>query len=158
MSRLIGISANLSAFLQMIGWSEIGPDLLALSDDGYNVLVGSTPQNPLLFSDYSTHPDVYNPMFNSTAAGKFQIIHPTFVGLCQQYGYIDFEPATQDAMAVNLITGRRAMPFVEAGNFTQAVALCAPEWASLPGSLAGQPQQRLARLQAAYVAAGGTVT
>jgi muramidase (phage lysozyme) len=158
MPRATGLSANMAAFLDCIAWSEIGPDLLPLTDDGYAALVGATPDNPLTFPSYATHPDILNQALDSTACGRYQIIHPTFVGLCQQYGYTDFEPATQDAMAVKLIAGRRAMPFVEAGNFTQAVALCAPEWASLPGSLAGQPQQRLARLQAAYVAAGGTVT
>ena len=51
---------NRVAFLDMIAVSEIGSDLLGKSDDGYNVLVGSTPSRPLLFSGYATHPNMLN--------------------------------------------------------------------------------------------------
>jgi len=49
---------NRCAFLDMIAHSEIGPELLAVSDDGYDVLVGSTAAHPLLFKDYRTHPNM----------------------------------------------------------------------------------------------------
>jgi hypothetical protein len=44
------MSPNLKAFLDMIAWSEIGPALLAKSDNGYNVCVGSTPEKPILLA------------------------------------------------------------------------------------------------------------
>ena len=46
-------SPNLKAFLDMIAFSEIGPTLLAASDNGYDVLVGGT-----LFHGYADHPRV----------------------------------------------------------------------------------------------------
>lgn len=48
---------NRVAFLDAIAVSEIGAALLAISDDGYNVLVDSTPSRPLLFSSYIAHPN-----------------------------------------------------------------------------------------------------
>ncbi len=67
---------NRVAFLDMIAVSEIGSDLLAKSDDGYNILVGSTPSRPLLFTGYVAHPNVLNRQIPvpSTAAGRYQIL------------------------------------------------------------------------------------
>ena len=65
------MTPNQKAFLDMIAFSEIGPALLAKSDDGYDVLVGSTPDRPLLFTSYAEHPNILNAACNSTAAGRY---------------------------------------------------------------------------------------
>ncbi|MCA3827697.1 MAG: hypothetical protein IOB05_31935, partial [Burkholderia sp.] len=44
---------NRQAFLYAIKMSEVGAALTSETDNGYNVLVGATPANPLTFSDYS---------------------------------------------------------------------------------------------------------
>jgi muramidase (phage lysozyme) len=75
--------SNIAAFIDTIAYSE-GTSTINNSDDGYNVLVGSTPNHPILFNDYSTHPNVLNHALDSTAAGRYQIIHPTFVALCEE--------------------------------------------------------------------------
>ena len=153
------ISGNLSAFLYMIRYSEIGPDLMAVSDDGFNVLVGSTPSRPILFSSYDRHPDIYNPRFNSTAAGGFQIIFPTWKSLCGRLGVNDFTPATQEAMAASLIeVDCGALGMVQNGELMNAVQACAREWASFPVSTSGQPHNGMDNLVAAYVKAGGTMS
>jgi muramidase (phage lysozyme) len=46
------------AFLDMIAHSEIGDALLAVSDDGYNVIVGSTAAKPHLLASYADHPQI----------------------------------------------------------------------------------------------------
>jgi muramidase (phage lysozyme) len=56
-----------------------------------------------------------------------------------------------------LIRERGALSDVQAGNFTSAIAKCAPTWASLPGAGYSQPERKLASLQAAYTQAGGTL-
>ena len=43
---------NMCAFLDMLAWSELEDELIALSDNGYNVIVGSTPAHPILFTDF----------------------------------------------------------------------------------------------------------
>ena len=51
--RMSANEANRKAFRGMIAWSEIGPALLKVSNDGYNVCVGSTAAPPI-------HIKVYN--------------------------------------------------------------------------------------------------
>lgn len=149
--------ANRCAFLDMLAFSEIGPALLAVTDNGYNVLVGSTPQNPLTFSDYSTPPNILNPKFNSTAAGRYQVLHRYAVAYIAQLGLPGFGPLSQDLIALQQIREQKALPDIDCGNFAQAVAACSNIWASLPGNTYGQHQNAIANLQAAYQAAGGTV-
>jgi muramidase (phage lysozyme) len=152
-----GNTTNRTAFLAMIGQSEVGAGLIGETDSGYNVLCGATPSNPMTFSDYSTHPDILNQALDSTAAGLYQINHPTWLTLCSQTGLSDFSPATQDAMAIQLITNKGAIADVDAGNFASAVQKCGPVWASLGYNNYGQPTNALANLQAWYQAAGGAV-
>lgn len=149
---------NRDAFVDMIRFSELGQALIEASDEGYNVLVGSTAQHPILFHGYETHPHVFNARFDSTAAGAFQIIWPTFVNLCKQKGYTDFGKDTQRAMAIDLIAGKDALASVDSGQFADAVFRCREVWASLPGGDSGQHEQHFNDLMAFYVTAGGTVS
>ena len=50
MPRITSDSQNVHAFLDMLASSEIGLGLLEHSDNGYDVLVGSTSRAPLLFT------------------------------------------------------------------------------------------------------------
>ena len=154
MARLQGISVNLNAMLDAIAWSE-GP-VQVPSDDGYNVMVGSTPSDPILFSSYADHPRIYNPKFNSTAAGRYQIIKGMFDAYKKRCGVPDFSPESQDTIAIQMIRERGALPDIEAGNIFNATALLCPIWASLPGNSAGQHQNSTASIQAAFMKAGGS--
>ena len=153
------ISANLNAFLDMIAFSEIGAILLQnpASDDGYKVMVGSTPLHPVLFDSYATHPNVLNHALNSTAAGRYQLLHRYYIAYATSLNLPDFSPESQDDIAIQQIKERGAIPDIMAGNFGAAVAACANIWASLPGNNYGQHVNQLATLQAAYLAAGGTL-
>lgn len=150
------MTPNEKAFLDMIAYSEIGPTLLAKSDNGYNVVVGGT-----LFSGYEDHPrklvDLPRLGIKSTAAGRYQLLSRYFDAYKKQLGLKDFSPASQDAIALQQIKERRALADVEAGRFADAVAKCKNIWASLPGAGYGQHENALDKLQAAYVAAGGTL-
>jgi lysozyme len=147
------MSPNLTAFLAMIAHSEIGPTLLAASDDGYNVLVGGK-----LFDGYADHPrrlvDLGHGL-KSTAAGRYQILVRYFDAYRKQLGLPDFGRESQDAIAVRMVKEQGALDDVEAGRFDQAVAKCKNIWASLPGAGYGQHENKLADLRAAYSAAGG---
>lgn len=151
------MTSNRDAFIGMITVSELGQPLIDATDEGYNVLVGSTAQHPILFNSYATHPHILNKQFNSTAAGAGQIIYPTFVSLCRMKGYTDFSPATQRAMMIDLVSGRGALADVDSGNFAQAIAKCAAEWASLPGGTSGQHEQKFSFLQDVYTSKGGVL-
>jgi muramidase (phage lysozyme) len=147
------------AFLDMVAWSEIGPKLLAVTDDGYNVEEGSTAAVPLLFADYSHHPRHMDVIRDSTAAGRYEIIWPTWRGLVADFHFPDFSPVSQDAAAIELIRQRRALDFIRSGRISDAIQACNQEWASFSGAHAtlpdGTPQheQKLTDLLQAYHAA-----
>jgi muramidase (phage lysozyme) len=152
----IAANPNVSAFMDMIAHSEIGDALLAASDDGYNVLVGSTASNPKLFDSYDTHPHVLNRALNSTAAGRYQIIFPTWSGCCKALGVSDFSPETQDEMCIKLLGDCGALAALCMGDFETAMKRASGEWASLPGSTAGQHVNAYRDLFDFYTNAGGT--
>ncbi|MEN2471053.1 glycoside hydrolase family 104 protein [Burkholderia sp. GS2Y] len=151
---------NRQAFLYAIKMSEVGAALTSETDNGYNVLVGATPANPLTFSDYSTHPNIYNAALNSTAAGAYQINHPTWLTLVNQTGLSDFTPSTQDTMALQLIANKGALADIDAGNLNAAMVKLQPVWRSLPGAVGGVSGQRnnsASQWIAWYQGAGGTL-
>ncbi|WP_342621134.1 glycoside hydrolase family 104 protein [Rhodoferax sp. GW822-FHT02A01] len=141
----------------MIAHSEIGAGLLAVSDNGYNVLVGATAEAPLLFDSYADHPNILNKDCNSTAAGRYQLLHRWWPPYRDLLKLPDFGPDSQDAVALQQIRECHALDEINAGQFEQAVHLCAHIWASLPGAGYGQHENKLAALQQAYTDAGGTL-
>lgn len=155
------VTANQKAFLDTIAFSELGHALMAASDDGYNVIVGSTPRKPILFDSYADHPrrliDLPKLGIKSTAAGRYQLLARYFDAYKKQLKLKDFSPACQDAIALQQIRERRALEDIEAGRFAEAVRKCKNIWASLPGAGYGQHENSLALLEAAFIAAGGTL-
>lgn len=150
---------NIGAFLDTIAFSEIGAELLAKSDDGYNVLVGSTAEAPTLFDSYADHPhkSVWLPKLGiySTAAGRYQLLYRYWPAYKTQLGLQDFGKSSQDVVAMRQIKERGALLDVDAGRFDIAVEKCRPIWASLPGAGYGQHENNLDSLRVAFQNAGG---
>jgi muramidase (phage lysozyme) len=153
---------NVLAFLDMIAASELGHGLLtSATDDGYRVIVGSTPTHPMLMTDYSDHPRravQIRAGLTSTAAGRYQLLAHYYDAYKRTLGLANFGPINQDRIAIQQIRERRALPLIMAGKFAEAVAACSNIWASLPGNNYGQHQNALASLQTAYQSAGGTLS
>ena len=149
--------ANMCAFLDMIAVSEIGAALLAVSDDGYNVIVGSTPSKPILFDDYSKHPRRYQKAQNSDAAGRYQFMGRYWEHYRKQLALQDFGPESQDRWAICLIGECRAVQIIKDGRFADAVHACRSRWASFPGAGYDQHENQLSALQDAYTEAGGVL-
>ncbi|CAG4928255.1 glycoside hydrolase family 24 protein [Paraburkholderia saeva] len=141
---------NVQAFLTLIrtGEGTTGPN-------GYRTLYGGG-----LFTSYADHPPgtVTASGITSSAAGAYQILAGTWAEIKLAYSLPDFSPASQDIAAVALIKRRGALADVEAGRFDAAIAKCAKEWASLPGSPYGQPTLTLDRAHQVLADAGGTQT
>ena len=152
---------NRTAFLYTLRYSEIGPDLMAVSDEGYNVLVGSTPKKPNLFTSYADHPrqKIYIPNLKiwSTGAGAYQFLARTFDAYKKLLKLPDFSPASQDAMALQEIREQGGLTLLDAGDFDGAVTACSNIWASLPGAGYGQHENQIAALRGVYTKAGGTL-
>ncbi|CAB4121563.1 Glycoside hydrolase, family 24 [uncultured Caudovirales phage] len=154
------MTKNQQAFLDLIAHSEIGAALLAVSDNGYNVIVGSTPTKPDLFTSYADHPRKLvhlGEFLQSTAAGRYQILSRYFSIYKQTLGLPDFSPASQDRIALQMIKERKALDDIESGNIELAIKKCSNIWASFPGSLYQQHTNKIDDLIASYVQAGGTV-
>lgn len=142
--------ANMVAFLAAIRYGEG-----TARPDGYSVLFGGKT-----FSSFADHPALLGWAGGklsdaickgagkpsgcvSTAAGAYQIIKPTWLGLKSKLGLTDFSPESQDAAAIELIRVRGALADVQAGRIADAVRKCAKEWASLPSAGYGQREVTL---------------
>lgn len=147
------MNANRKAFLDMIAFSEIGPDLLARSDNGYNVLVGGG-----LFHGYADHPQKsieYQPGKYSTAAGRYQILARYFRAYRIMLHLQDFGYEAQDAIALQMIRECKALDDIDAGRIQDAIRKCSSRWASFPGAGYQQHENKIDKLLEAYVDAGG---
>ncbi len=124
------------------------------SNGDYAVLygVGNVPGYPSHFSDFSKHPNIKIPILlpgyegkYSTAAGAYQINHPTYLDFAPRVGVSDFSPATQDALALAILQDTGAVLSLDLNDIGGAFADASKRWASLPGSAAGQHPQMLAK-------------
>ena len=66
-------------------------------------------------------------------------------------------PKSQDAVALQQIKERGALPMIDRGDIRQAIDRCSNIWASLPGAGYGQFEQCADSLIAKFKEAGGTV-
>lgn len=150
------MTRNEKAFLDTLAVSEIGEKLLRNSENGYNVLVGGK-----LFHSYADHPRkrVFISQYGlfSTAAGRYQILARYYDAYKKLLKLPDFSPASQDAIALQMIKERGALTDIANGNFGAAVAKCKNIWASLPGAGYGQHENKLADLQNIYLESGGSL-
>jgi muramidase (phage lysozyme) len=146
---------NVKAFLKMIRFAEgtAGPN-------GYRTKFGGK----LFDTDNGwQHPNDCVPFFDkrtqktncSTAAGAYQFLFRTWMSVKTRLDLSDFSPDNQDKAAIYLIEKRGALDDVIAGNFPEAVAKVAKEWASMPGAGYMQPEKKLAELVKVYQDNGG---
>ena len=150
--------ANVRAFLDMIAWAEIGAAMLAESNNGYNLLVGSLPGKLKIFHDYSDHPRILvklNDKLSSTAAGRYQILRHIYDHYSKKLKLNSFYPDDQDAIAVELIRERGSLQKIIDGDVIAGIVSVRKIWASLPGAGYGQGEKSVTSLVLAYRAAGG---
>ena len=144
---------NRRAFLDMLAVSE---GTKGKGEDGYNVLYGGG-----LFSGYADHPrkkltfKIKGNNVTSTAAGRYQVLARFYDAYKESLKLPDFSPASQDAIALQMVREQKALADVDAGRLESAIAKCANIWASLPGAGYNQHEQRFEVLRAAFIAAGG---
>lgn len=144
------------AFLDTIAFSE-GTDFnpkQKTKDRGYDVIVGGALftgyDNPQRFSVWLPKLGIY-----SSAIGRYQCLYRYAVHYIDQLRLHDFGPASQDAIAWQLIGECGAKDDVLAGRFPQAVIKCRSRWASLPGAGYGQHENSMKRLEDFYNARMG---
>ena len=135
---MVEINNQRKAFLDMLAWSEgIDNGRQKTRNHGYDVIVGGE-----LFTDYSDHP-----LQTCHAKPKTQINRPCrtlpasfpLVGCLPQAALPErLSPKSQDAVALQQIKERGALPMIDRGDIRQAIDRCSNIWASLPGAGYGQ--------------------
>jgi muramidase (phage lysozyme) len=133
----------------MTAQSEIGAAMLAASDDGYNLIVGSRPGHLIEFDSYADHPRqliVLNSGVKSTAAGRYQFIISTWDGLRKDLGLPDFSPLSQDVACVELLRQCGALDKINAGIIPDAIRAASHIWASFPSAGYGQHENKMTQL------------
>lgn len=159
------IYTNRRAFLDMLAVSEGTSTSPTTRNNGYDVIVTGIDKRPEIFMDFSAHPfangrkskTINSRGLTSNASGRYQFMLRDWLHYRDQLSLPDFGPESQDKWAIQLIRERGALPLIDLGQFDLAVARVRNLWASLPGAGYGQPEHPIARLQAAYTAAGGVL-
>lgn len=167
MDALESAERNTRAFLTLLGWSE-GTER---ASDPYRVVYGYKH----VIQSYQDHPAVtgewrgerlpdsmcraagLGPGCISTAAGRYQIILPTWLRAKAALGLPDFSPDSQDRAALWLVERNGGLDDVREGRIPDAIAKVRREWASLPSSGWGQPERAMSSLISVYTTAGGTL-
>ena len=122
----------------MLAWSE-GTDngRQKTRNHGYDVIVGGE-----LFTDYSDHPrKLILPTKPKTQINRRRTLPASFplVGCLPQAAWPErLSPKSQDAVALQQIKERGALPMIDRGDIRQAIDRCSNIWASLPGAGYGQ--------------------
>ena len=158
--------SNQKAFLTMIGISEGTVTSPITKCDGFDVIVTGVDGKPEIFTDFSDHPfnkgrksKVINRKgLTSNASGRYQFMLKDWRHYRDLLKLPDFGPASQDKWALQLIRERRALDDIVAGRFALAVTKVKNLWASLPGANYGQHENKIDKLVAAYIKAGGTLS
>ena len=151
---MVEINNQRKAFLDMLAWSE-GTDngRQKTRNHGYDVIVGG---KLLLITPITLANLPLNPKLKSTGAGRYQLLSvggmPTASNSLK-----DFSPKSQDAVALQQIKERGALPMIDRGDIRQAIDRCSNIWASLPGAGYGQFEHKADSLIAKFKKAGGTV-
>jgi muramidase (phage lysozyme) len=161
------IEPNLLAFMAMIAVAEgtaraIDPYRVCY---GYKHTIASFADHPSVLGTWSGEKLTdamckgagLGPGCVSTAAGKYQIIKPTWEALKSRLSLPDFSPSSQDAACIQLLNQCGARALIRAGDFDGAVSKARRTWASLPGAGYAQPERSMNQLRTAYLSAGGAV-
>lgn len=133
---------NVKAFLDTIAWAEGGT---------YNKLYGGGT-----FSG-NQHPNrkITAGGYASTAAGRYQFLYSTWIGIKNKLDLSDFSPTNQDIAALELINQRGALSYVLSGDLLGALKTLGCAWAALPYSGCGQKERSLTSVQNYYNARAG---
>ena len=137
----------------MLAWSE-GTDngRQKTRNHGYDVIVGGE-----LFTDYSDHPHKTCHAKPKTQINRRRTLPASsrWWDACRkQLGLKDFSPKSQDAVALQQIKERGALPMIDRGDIRQAIDRCSNIWASLPGAGYGQFEHKADSLIAKFKAFG----
>ena len=119
---MVEINNQRKAFLDMLAWSEE-----SITDVRKPEIMVMTSLSGELFTDYSDHPRKLvtpNPKLNQQAPDATSFF-PVADAYRKQLGLKDFSPKSQDAVALQQIMERGALPMIDRGDIRQAPTVAA---------------------------------
>jgi muramidase (phage lysozyme) len=149
---------RLTAFLDLIAWSEATSTSAITKNNGYDIIVTGL-NGPVMFVNYSDHPFAHgrppviwhiNPLRTSTASGRYQLELKWWTPYKTLLHLPDFSPDSQDAVAMQQMAEQHAVMALLANMPQQAIMDCANIWASFPGNIYGQGGRTMAALLQQY--------
>ena len=148
---MVEINNQRKAFLDVLAWSGGTDNGRRNRNHGYDVIVGE------LFTDYSitlAKACHAKPKTQNVGAGRYQLLSRWWDAYRKQLGLKDFSSKSQDAVALQQIKERGALPMIDRGDIRQAIDRCSNIWASLPGAGYGQFEHKADSLIAKFKEAG----
>ena len=136
----------------MVGGTDNGRQ--KTRNHGYDVIVGGE-----LFTDYLITSQTCHAK-PKTQINRRRTLPASFplVGCLPQAAWPErLLSESQDAVALQQIKERGALPMIDRGDIRQAIDRCSNIWASLPGAGYGQFEHKADSLIAKFKEAGGTV-
>ena len=129
---MVEINNQRKAFLDMLAWSE-GTDngRQKTRNHGYDVIVGGAIYWLLRSPSQTCHAKPKTQINRPDATRFFPVGGMLYR---KQLGLKDFSPKSQDAVALQQIKERGALPMIDRGDIRQAIDRCSNIWASLPGA------------------------
>lgn len=141
---------QIRAALDTIAWAEGGKSYNTLYGGG--TFTGSQHPNRAITAGGHT----------STAAGRYQFLYSTWIGIKTKLGLADFSPRNQDIAALELIDQRGQLGKLVNGDFEGMMQGLGCAWAALPYSTCRQKMRSLADTMIYYNSAlrvyGGQAT
>ena len=118
---MVEINNQRKAFLDMLAWSEeLITDIQKTRNHGYDVIVGETIYWLLRSPSQTCHA---KPKLKSTGADTTSFF-PVGGMPTASNGLKDFSPKSQDAVALQQIKERGALPMIDRGDIRQAIDRC----------------------------------
>ena len=135
------INNQRKAFLDMLAWSEgtdngrQKPEIMVMSVSCRRRAIYWLPDHPRKLV-------TLNPKSNQQALDATSFFPVGGDVYRKQLGLKDFSPKSQDAVALQQIKERGALPMIDRGDIRQAIDRCSNIWASLPGAGYGQSEHK----------------
>ena len=151
---MVEINNQRKAFLDMLAWS--GELITDVQKTRNLVMTSLQAESYLLITPITLANVTLNPKTPINRRRTLQLLSRWWDAYRKQLGLKDFS-RSQDAVALQQIKERGALPMIDRGDIRQAIDRCSNIWASLPGAGYGQFEHKADSLIAKFKEAGGTV-
>ena len=119
---MVEINNQRKAFLDMLAWSE---ELMWTSENQKSWLWRHCRRKLLRLLDHPRKLVTLNPKLKSTSAGRYQLLSRWWDAYRKQLGLKDFSPKSQDAVALQQIKERGALPMIDRGDIRRQSTVAA---------------------------------